>query len=217
MRRHTPSRVLVVSAEGTAQRIALRTRKGRWEHASALCVRLVLQLGDGARVEMRTAGDELCATWTPADASLSNLDLPAGDVVEMQATLEAREAQLLSLLVSAQDHAVDRHLEGTKAMQDAFQQVLLTVTSRMAGLEVQVGNLLNNIVRLTDQMVTERAQFIEGKADAEGDALAEKLIAKIAPDFAAFVTKPKANGSDSAPAAKPAADAKAATEGKPAT
>lgn len=103
LRSVTPSRVVVVMADGRERPLALRTGRTRWQHA-AQTARALAGDDDGARVELRDAGGEVlhAVNLTDDDNDASD-DVPAS----VASPPDARDERMLTLLVSAQRAALE--------------------------------------------------------------------------------------------------------------
>jgi len=130
-RRIKPASVIAILSDGSEKKVALRSGRGRWEHAASVVAPWV---ADGARVECRDK----------AGAVLALLEYEAEEepTTKPPTSSGADARWMLDLMLRAQDQALKRHHEMLGTLLDANNGMIELLGSRISTLEASYGRML---------------------------------------------------------------------------
>lgn len=133
-RRVKPHAITVILSDGSEKSIAVRTGRGRWEHAANT---IAMWKGETLRVECRDKDNAVIALLEYEQASM--LD-PERATPPTSAGADAR--WMLDLMLRAQDQALKRHHEMLGTLLDANNGMIELLGSRISTLEASYGRML---------------------------------------------------------------------------
>lgn len=171
-RRVKPAVVIAILADGTEKKVALRSGRGRWEHAASVVGPWV---ADGARVECRDK----------AGAVLALLEYEA----EEEATTAAKAPTsagvdarwMLDLMLRAQDQALKRHHEMLGTLLDANNGMIELLGSRISTLEASYGRMLQAQLEATMARAEAEAAAVQKQDDSQLAGLAAHVLGAAMP------------------------------------
>lgn len=139
--------IVVIAADGTEQKIALRTGTTRWQQAAKVITRMLLDGADRAEIrdEQGAVIDTIATETRPRDAKVE----PTADPLE----------RLLRLMLKAQEVALDRQ-------SSLFVTAFATTNELVRGMVSRINQLESAHTRVL------KAQWDAVTAQAEAEALA---------------------------------------------
>lgn len=171
-RRVKPFSLVAILADGSEKKVALRSGRGRWEHAAGVVAPWV---ADGARIECRDkAGAVLALLEYEAEAET---DAPRAP---MSTGADAR--WMLDLMLRAQDQALKRHHEMLGTLLDANNGMIELLGARISTLEASYGRMLQAQLDATMARAEAEAAAASKADDSQLAGLAAHVLGAALPN-----------------------------------
>lgn len=169
-RRVKPVSLVAILADGSEKKVALRSGRGRWEHAAGVVAPWV---ADGARIECRDKAGAVLALleYEAEEESTARPPTSAG--------VDAR--WMLDLMLRAQDQALRRHHEMLGTLLDANNGMIELLGSRISTLEASYGRMLQAQLDATMARAEAEAAAATKADDSQLTSLAAHVLGAAIP------------------------------------
>lgn len=170
-RRVKPVSLVAILADGSEKKVALRSGRGRWEHAAGVVAPWV---ADGARIE--------CRDKVGAVLALLEYEVEEEAAAKAPPTNSGADARwMLDLMLRAQDQALRRHHEMLGTLLEANNGMIELLGSRISTLEASYGRMLQAQLDATMARAEAEAAAATKADDSQLTSLAAQVLGAAMP------------------------------------
>lgn len=164
MKRWKPHSYKIFCVDGSERPAAIPQRGQKWRVVSR-----VIDALDWFRIEGFNTDGELLGVYDNPDSDVDEVE----ELVGANDKTSAQVANLLKLMLQAQDTVLSRQEKGMKQVLDAMMALLTAVTARQVTLENQYTSNLKMLQRLSSE--------VAGEEDAEEDSMSGEVLKALGP------------------------------------